>query len=82
MKRDPIRKPRVLFFLLALLVLGAVVLVATPAGHGARESQSAGVLRGEGQFDDWSNEHPGDRHLIRTADLPKPYASSSTANPV
>jgi len=80
MKRDPIRKPRVLFFLLALLVLGAVVLVATPAGHGARESQSAGVLRGEGQFDDWSNEHPGDRHLIRTADLPKPYASSSTAN--
>ena len=31
-----------------------------------------GVQRGQGPAHDWSNESPGARHLISTADLPKP----------
>ena len=50
---------------------------------GARAQNSGGgsqTLRGEGAFNDWSNERPGNRYLIKTSDLPKPYATESASN--
>lgn len=41
---------------------------------------SAQVLRGEGSFNDWTNERPGNRYLIKASDLPKPYATDSAPN--
>jgi glucose/arabinose dehydrogenase len=50
---------------------------------GARAQNSGGaaqILRGEGPFNDWSNERPGNRYLIKASDLPKPYATDSAPN--
>ena len=41
---------------------------------------AAKVLKGEGSFNDWSNERPGNRYLIKSSDLPKPYATDSAPN--
>ena len=38
------------------------------------------ILRGEGSFNDWSNERPGNHHLIKAFDIPKPYATESAPN--
>ena len=38
------------------------------------------MLKGEGSFNDWSNERPGNRYLIKASDLPKPYATDSAPN--
>ena len=50
---------------------------------GARAQNSGGapqMLKGEGSFNDWSNERPGNRYLIKASDLPKPYATDSAPN--
>ena len=49
----------------------------------ARAQNSAGgtqMLKGEGPFNDWTNERPGNRYLIKESDLPKPYATDSAPN--
>src|SRR5258708_27462401 len=38
------------------------------------------MLRGEGSFNDWGNERPGNRYLIKASDLPRPNATESAAN--
>ncbi len=68
-----------------LLMLGTgIAVVAAPQAQEPRVSSpsqnSANLLRGEGPLNDWNNERPGNRHLIRPADLPKPYASESATN--
>ena len=40
----------------------------------------AKILKGEGSFNDWANERPGNRYLIKASDLPKPYATDSAPN--
>jgi len=50
---------------------------------GVRAQNSSGapqLLKGEGSFNDWSNERPGNRYLIKASDLPKPYATDSSPN--
>ncbi len=50
---------------------------------GVRAQNSGGapqMLKGEGSFNDWSNERPGNRYLIKASDLPKPYATDSAPN--
>jgi glucose/arabinose dehydrogenase len=49
----------------------------------ARAQNSSGApqtLRGEGSFNDWSNERPGNRYLVKPSDMPKPYATDSAPN--
>jgi len=47
----------------------------------AQNSTSAPqVLHGEGSFNDWNNERPGNRYTIKASDLPKPYATDSAPN--
>src|ERR1700687_5308216 len=47
----------------------------------AQKSAGSGqMLRGEGSFNDWSNEKPGNRYLIKASDLPKPNATDSATN--
>jgi glucose/arabinose dehydrogenase len=51
------------------------------AGAQAQNSGSGSqAFHGEGAFNDWGNERPGNRYLIRASDLPKPYATDSAAN--
>ena len=38
------------------------------------------TLKGEGSFNDWTNERPGNRYIIKPSDLPKPYATDSAPN--
>src|ERR1019366_7423016 len=69
----------------ALLIapLGACLIFLTTTwaqNSGASKESSAQVLHGEGSFNDWGNERPGNRYLIKASDLPKPYASDSAAN--
>ena len=49
------------------------------AGAKFRRAQ-AQILRGEGSLNDWSNERPGNRYLIKASDMPKPYATDSAPN--
>src|SRR5579863_4488324 len=60
------------------LVAASMVYMA-----GARAQNSGGgaqILKGEGSFNDWSNERPGNRYLIKASDMPKPYATDSAPN--
>ena len=65
----------------ALLLLplsgGIVFLTAARAQNSGKPAQ---VLRGQGSFNDWGNEQPGNRYIIHTSDMPKPYATESDAN--
>ena len=50
---------------------------------GAQAQNSSGapqMMKGEGPLNDWTNERPGNRYLIKAADLPKPYATDSAPN--
>jgi hypothetical protein len=50
---------------------------------GARAQNSKGtaqMLKGEGSFNDWNNERPGNHYIIKGSDLPKPYATDSAPN--
>ena len=64
-------------FLLAPLAAGLMFLTATRAQESGKSAQ---LLKGEGSFNDWGNERPGNRYLIKTSDLPKPYASDAASN--
>ncbi len=51
------------------------------AGVGAQNSGgSPQMVKGQGSFNDWANERPGNRYLIKASDLPKPYATDSAPN--
>ncbi len=64
-------------FLIAPLAAGTIFL----AGAGAQDAgKSAQVQRGQGAFNDWGNEQPGKRYLIKASDLPKPYVTESFGN--
>jgi glucose/arabinose dehydrogenase len=69
------------FFLSALLI---APLAAGTIFLASAEAQSAGstakLQRGQGAFNDWGNEQPGNRYLITPSDLPKPYVTESFAN--
>src|ERR1700687_3015342 len=67
--------------LLAPLGAGLLLLKSAWAQNSSGAQQGAAqILRGEGSFNDWSNERPGNRYLIKPSDLPKPYATESDAN--
>jgi hypothetical protein len=60
---------------LGITLLAALIFMAS-----ARAQNSGGapqMLKGEGSFNDWSNERPGNHYLIKASDLPKPYATES-----
>ena len=38
------------------------------------------MLKGEGSFNDWTNERPGNWHIIKASDLPKPHDADSAPN--
>jgi glucose/arabinose dehydrogenase len=63
--------------IITLLGIGMVFLTSTWA---QKSPDSAQMLRGEGSFNDWSNEKPGNRYLIKASDLPKPNATDSATN--
>jgi glucose/arabinose dehydrogenase len=50
---------------------------------GAQAQNSGGaaqIMKGQSSLNDWNNERPGNRYLIRASDLPKPYATDSAPN--
>jgi glucose/arabinose dehydrogenase len=66
-----------LALLITPLAVGVVFLTSTWAQKSAGPGQ---MLRGEGSFNDWGNERPGNRYLIKSADLPKANATESASN--
>ncbi len=66
-----------LALLITLLGIGMVFLRAIRAQQSTGTTQ---LLRGEGSFNDWGNERPGNLYLIKASDLPKPNATESAAN--
>ncbi len=63
--------------LMVPLGLGLIFLTSTWAQNTGSSAQS---LRGEGSLNDWGNERPGNRYMIKESDLPKPYATDSASN--
>ena len=59
------------------LAIGMVFLTSAWA---QKSSGPAQTLRGEGSFNDWDNEKPGNHYLIKGSDLPKPYATDTATN--
>jgi glucose/arabinose dehydrogenase len=67
--------------LIAPLSVGLIFLKSTSAQNSGGSTQStAQSLRGEGSFNDWGNERPGNRYVIKASDIPKPYATDSASN--
>jgi len=65
----------------ALLAVPLAAGVIFLTGAQAQNSNSAPqTLRGEGSFNDWTNERPGNHYLIKPSDLPQPYATDSAPN--
>ncbi len=56
---------------------GLIFLAGVRAQNLGGASQA---FHGEGAFNDWGNEHPGNRYLIKASDLPKPYDTDSASN--
>ena len=66
-----------------LLILGAFTQSRTVAAAGAKgrkRPQQTASLRGIGSVGDWTNDAPGVRHLVRSSDLPAPYATPNIGN--
>lgn len=59
------------------LAAGLIFMAAARAQNSTGAPQT---LRGQGSFNDWSNERPGNRYLIKASDMPKPYATDSAPN--
>src|SRR5271165_6604258 len=75
-------KPKVILALAAAMLiapLGAGLFLLTTV-HAQNSGKSGQLLRGEGSFNDWVHEAPGNNYLIKSSDLPKPYATESSAN--
>ena len=64
-------------FLIAPLAAGTIFLSAAGAQNSGNKAQMG---RGQGPYNDWGNEQPGNQYLIKAADLPKPYATESFTN--
>ena len=80
MQRTSTRTSR-LSLLLVVCGFGLVFLFTASAQKPSVPAQAAAkVLRGEGSFNDWAVEKPGNRHLIKAADLPAAYATESATN--
>ncbi len=58
----------------------AAGLIFMGAARAQNSNGAPQTLKGEGSFNDWVNERPGNRYLIKPADLPKPYATDSAPN--
>ena len=58
----------------------AAVLIFMTTTRAQNSTGAAQTLRGQGSFNDWSNERPGNRYLIKASDIPKPYATDSAPN--
>ncbi len=65
------------FVLFSMLMAGLNFITTTKAQNFSSTTQ---MLPGQGSFNDWANERPGNRYLIKASDLPKPYATESSAN--
>jgi len=75
-------KPKVTLALAAAMLiapLGAGLFLMTTV-YAQNSGKSGQLLRGEGSFNDWEHEAPGNNYLIKSSDLPKPYATESSAN--
>ena len=59
------------------LAAGLIFMAGVQAQNSGGAPQ---MLKGEGSFNDWTNERPGNRYLIKASDLPKPYATDSAPN--
>ena len=64
---------------LIITALG-IGMISLTSAWAQKSSGSGQTLRGEGSFNDWDNEKPGNRYLIKAAELPKPYATESATN--
>jgi glucose/arabinose dehydrogenase len=61
----------------AAIATGLFFMAEARAQNSSSSPQNA---HGQGSLNDWSNEQPGNRYLIRASDLPKPYATDSAPN--
>src|ERR1700680_904627 len=65
----------------ALIIIALGVGMAFITSAWAQKSSGSGqTLRGEGSFNDWDNEKPGNHYLIKASDLPVPYATDTATN--
>lgn len=65
----------------SLTFAGCGVVLATLAGAAAcRGGQPGGLLTGEAALGDWTNDAPGVRRKLTTAELPPPYQTKSADN--
>src|SRR5579859_6201656 len=62
---------------IAPLAVGLMFAFGTAAQNSGGAPQ---ILKGEGSINDWNNERPGNRYMIKAGDLPKPYATDSAPN--
>jgi len=58
----------------------AVGLICMTGARAQNSKGTAQMLKGEGSFNDWNNERPGNHYIIKASDLPKPYATDSEPN--
>src|SRR5580692_4150364 len=58
----------------------AAGLIFMASARAQNSTGAAQTLRGQGSFNDWSNERPGNRYLIKASNMPKPYATDSSPN--
>lgn len=70
-------KPAVLFLTSFAAVL--LFLTATWAQNSSNSKPSA-AAEGQGAPDNWQNERPGDRFMVKASELPMPYSSDSASN--
>ena len=64
---------------LIITALG-IGMISLTSAWAQKSSGSGQTLRGEGSFNDWDNEKPGNHYLIKASDLPKPNATDSATN--
>jgi glucose/arabinose dehydrogenase len=62
------------------ITLFAVVLLFMTSMRAQNAPSATQVQHGQGSFNDWPNERPGNRYLVKASDLPKPYATESAPN--
>ncbi len=74
---------KIIFILPFFLLLGIIVLPTIEEGHAQERSavkssaKTDSLLAGEGVAGNWTSDAPGVLHHLTTADLPKPYATTS-----
>jgi len=58
----------------------ATALIFSAPARAQNSTSAPQTLHGQGSFNDWSNERPGNRYTIKPSDMPKPYATDSAPN--